>query len=42
MKGTRTPHEEVVLRYALWTLLNRDLGKEDIEKLGCERLHVHG
>jgi hypothetical protein len=40
IKGTRTTHKEVVLSSALRVWLDPDLGKEDIEKLGRERLQV--
>jgi hypothetical protein len=41
-KGTRTTHKEVVLRRALWALLDADLSEDDIEKLGREWLYVRG
>ena len=42
LKALRTTHEKVVLRRALRAVLDSDLGEDDVEKLGRERLHVRG
>ena len=40
-KGTHTTHKEVVLCCVLQAVLDSDLHKDDVEKLGRERLYVH-